>query len=186
MSKHSAKPRQLVIIHLETFYQWKEQRFLDAAGKPGVRYRCSHGTKGTLRVEPGAFTRTLAHKGGEVPILFAHDARQPIGLGKVVESAKGLQIEGELELQVEKAREAYALMKRGILKGLSIGYDTIRDTVVNGVRHLQELKLYEVSIVTFPMNELATVSSVKSEDLIADQVRLFRETLRAAEKSFAR
>ena len=98
-----------------------------------------------------------------------------------------MQVEGELELEVEKARETFALMmKRGVLKGLSIGYDTMRDVITNGVRHLQELKLYEVSIVTFPMNELATVSSVKSEDVIADQVRLFRETLRAAEKSLAR
>jgi hypothetical protein len=52
-------------------------------------------------------------------------------LGKVTETSKGLQIEGELELQVEKAREAYALMKRGILGGLSIGYDFDRE----GVRH---------------------------------------------------
>ena len=93
-----------------------------------------------------------------------------------------MQVEGELELEVEKARESFALMKRGVLKRLSIGYNTVKDLVQNGVRHLQELKLYEVSIVTFPMNELATVSSVKSEDVIADQVRLFRETLRAAEK----
>ena len=67
---------------------------------------------------------------------------------------------------------------------LSIGYHTVRDVITNGVRHLQELKLYEVSIVTFPMNELATVSSVKSEDLMADQVRLFRERLRATEKAW--
>jgi hypothetical protein len=37
---------------------------------------------------------------------------------------------------------------------LAIGCDSIRDTIMNGVRHLQELKFYDVSIVTFQMNEL--------------------------------
>jgi len=137
-------------------------------------------------VEHGAFARTLAHKGSEIPLLFAHDTREPIGIGKLKETAKGLEITGELVLEVARAREAYALMKKGVLKGLSIGYDVVSDAVVGGVRHLKELKLYEVSVCTFPMNELATVTSVKSDDVFADQVRMFRETLRAAEKSLNR
>jgi uncharacterized protein len=136
-------------------------------------------------VEPGAFTRTLAHKGGEVPILFAHDTRQPIGLGKVTETAKGLEVTGELVMETSKAQETYALMKKGVMKGLSIGFDTVRDVVSNGVRHLQELKLYEVSVVCFPMNEMAMVTSVKSEhDADAEQIRSFRQTLRECIKSF--
>jgi Escherichia/Staphylococcus phage prohead protease len=137
-------------------------------------------------VEPGAFTRTLAHKGGEVPILFAHDTRQPIGLGKLQETAKGLEITGELVMETAKGKEVFALMKKGVLRGLSIGYDVVKDTIANGVRHLQELKLYEVSVVTFPMNELATVTSVKTEDIEAGQIQAFRETLAFCTKSFAR
>jgi uncharacterized protein len=133
-------------------------------------------------VEPGAFSRTLQHKGGEVPILYQHDTRQPIGLGKVRETKAGLEITGELVMQTSKAQEAYALMKRGVLKGLSIGFDVVRDTVANGIRHLHELKLYEVSVVTFPMNELAMVSNVKSDDPIAN----FRATLEACRNRFAR
>jgi HK97 family phage prohead protease len=85
-------------------------------------------------------------------------------------------------MQTSKAQEAYALMKRGVLKGLSIGFDVVRDTVANGIRHLHELKLYEVSVVTFPMNELAMVSNVKSDDPIAN----FRATLEACRNRFAR
>jgi uncharacterized protein len=133
-------------------------------------------------VEPGAFSRTLQHKGGEVPILYQHDTRQPIGLGKVRETKAGLEITGELVMQTSKAQEAYALMKRGVLKGLSIGFDVVRDTVANGIRHLHELKLYEVSVVTFPMNELAMVSNVKSDDPIAH----FRATLEACRNRFVR
>jgi hypothetical protein len=134
-------------------------------------------------VDPGAFTRTLGHKGGQVPILFAHDSRQPIGLGRLTDTQKGLAIEGELAMEVAKAREAFALMKKNVLRGLSIGFDTVRDTVTNGVRHLQELKLYEVSVCVFPMNENATVTGVKTRDAAA-QIRSLRATLRECGKAF--
>jgi phage head maturation protease len=64
-----------------------------------------------------------------------------------------------------QARIAFAHCQAGNIRGLSIGYDVpaggapIDDA---GVRNLSELKLWEVSIVTFPMNEAATISSVKS------------------------
>jgi HK97 family phage prohead protease len=112
-------------------------------------------------VEAGAFTKTLNDKNGEVPILWQHDMREPIGMGKLTDSADGLQIKGELALESPVAQKAHALLKKGVLKGLSIGYDTIRDEVKDKVRYLKELKLWEVSIVTFPMNELATVHGVK-------------------------
>jgi uncharacterized protein len=131
-------------------------------------------------VEPGAFSRTLQHKGGEVPILFSHDTRQPIGLGRVKETRSGLEISGELVLQSAKAMEAYHLMKKGVLKGLSIGYDSIRDTVSDGVRHLHELKLFEVSLVVFPMNESALVTAVKSDDPVVN----FRAILAECSKKF--
>ena len=50
-----------------------------------------------------------------------------------------------------------------MLKGLSIGYDAVRSVMKDGVRLLQEVKLYEVSTTAFPMNEMATVTSVKSD-----------------------
>jgi len=95
-------------------------------------------------VVQGAFQKTLADRGGEVPILFAHDTRQPVGLGKLRDTAQGLSIDGALVLDVPKAREAYALLKAKVL--LSIGYDTIKSDVQNGVRYLRELKLFEVSL----------------------------------------
>jgi uncharacterized protein len=48
------------------------------------------------------------------------------------------------------------------VKGLSIGYDNIQANFDGDVRHLTELRLWEISVVTFPMNEQATVTSVKS------------------------
>jgi uncharacterized protein len=114
-------------------------------------------------VEPGAFAKTIQDRGGEVPLLFAHDTRQPIGLAKLRDTNLGLLIEGELVLDVPKARETYTLLKHKVLRGLSIGYDLIKSDIVNGVRRLRELKLFEVSVVVVPMNELATVTAVKAE-----------------------
>jgi len=37
-------------------------------------------------IEPGAFQKTMADKGGEVPILWQHDQREPIGVGKLSDS----------------------------------------------------------------------------------------------------
>ena len=112
---------------------------------------------------PGAFTKTLKESGGKVPILYQHSSQFPLGLGTLTDANDGLHIKGELVLEVSKARESYALMKRDVLKGLSIGYSTVvseydRD---KDVRYLKELRLHEVSIVTFPMNPLAQVSAVK-------------------------
>jgi len=153
-----------------------ELKSLDAAGTfAGMASVFGNLDLGNDVVDPGAFTRTLAHKNGEVPILFGHDQHAlPVGLGKLQETPQGLAISGELALDTSRGQEVYSLMKRGILKGLSIGYDTVKSVVQNGVRHLQELKLYEVSIVTFPMNELATVSSVKAQGDIERQIAVIQ------------
>jgi hypothetical protein len=118
-------------------------------------------------VVPGAFQKTLQDRGGEVPLLWQHNMREPIGIGKLADTPKGLEIQGKLVLSVARAKEAYDLLKNRVIKGLSIGYDTVRDEIKDKKRLLKELKLWEVSVVTFPMNELANVQSVKSEDVLA-------------------
>jgi HK97 family phage prohead protease len=122
-------------------------------------------------VDKGAFTKTLQERGSRVPILWQHDQKQPIGYGELVDTPTGLKISGKLTLAVAKAAEAHALMKDDVITGLSIGYDTIKHKYEGGARHLQELKLYEVSLVTFPMNEDARVSDVKKFDPAAVDVK---------------
>ena len=133
-------------------------------------------------VEQGAFTKTIADKGGEVPILWQHDSREPIGMAKLMDSSEGLRIIGELAIDSSPvALKAYGLIKKRILKGLSIGYDVIRDEVKDKTRLLKELKLWEISLVTFPMNELATVNSVKA---VEDAKLAFAEWLEEQKQSF--
>jgi len=74
-----------------------------------------------------------------------------------------LRVRGRLDLAVAKAREVHALMRSGAVDGLSIGFRTMlsRKDPATGVRNLEKLDLWEVSIVTFPMLPGARVSAVK-------------------------
>jgi len=159
---------------------------LDEAGKfTGLASTYGNVDLGGDIVVPGAFQKTLQDRGGEVPILFAHDSRQPVGLGKLNDTAAGLAIEGQLVLEVGKAKEAYSLLKAKVLRGLSIGYDAIKSDYKDGVRYLRELKLFEVSLVVMPMNELAQVSAVKTNEVnLAPQIQQFRELLATARKAW--
>jgi phage head maturation protease len=73
-----------------------------------------------------------------------------------------------------------------VLKGLSIGYDSVKDKVENGVRRLSELKLWEISLVTFPMNPVAQVTGVKNFEDIGEEIRTFRGVVAECRKSFRR
>ena len=124
-------------------------------------------------IAKGAFIQSLKdHKAaGTMPaMLWQHDADKPIGVWtEMVEDEKGLRIKGQLAMETVKGKEAHALLKMGALNGLSIGfmskewaYD--RDTEV---RTLTAIDLWEVSLVTFPANEKARVTNVKSADEMA-------------------
>lgn len=124
-------------------------------------------------IAKGAFAATLkAHKeAGTMPaMLWQHSADHPIGIWtEMVEDEKGLRIKGQLALETVKGKEAHALLKMGALNGLSIGfmskqwaYDRETD-----VRTLTEIDLWEVSLVTFPANEKARVTNVKSSEDLA-------------------
>jgi uncharacterized protein len=119
-------------------------------------------------VLPGAFAESLAAQkaAGRLPaMLWQHCQAEPIGIyTSMEEDAVGLKVVGQLALKTARGAEAYELMKMGALSGLSIGY-VVRDDSwdrLTGVRTLKKLDLYEVSPVTFPMNDASRVSSVKS------------------------
>lgn len=133
-------------------------------------------------VEKGAFTKTL-QENNSVPLLWQHEQKMPIGLGTLEDIDKGLMIKGQLNLEVEKGKEAYSLIKQGAIKGLSIGYDVVKQKFDKSVRLLKELKLWEVSVVTFPMNMEATISSVKSEDIDSEEKGLDLQTTLIEEES---
>jgi HK97 family phage prohead protease len=113
-------------------------------------------------VEPGAYTKTLKERGNKVPLLWQHKADMPIGELELDDRKDGLWAKGKLLLELPEAQKAYVLIKNRVVKGMSIGYESVKDVVEKGVRYLKEIKLYEGSLVTFPMNERALISGVKA------------------------
>lgn len=116
------------------------------------------------RVMRGAFAESIKGRAREVKLLWQHDQAEPIGyFTKMFEDKHGLYVEGVLLLGVARAREAYALLKEGVLSGLSIGYSPLRYTseASTGIRRLHKVDLWEISLVTFPANEASRVSVVK-------------------------
>jgi HK97 family phage prohead protease len=115
-------------------------------------------------IQRGAFTKSLG-SGRKVKLLWQHDPTQPIGVwDELQEDERGLYGKGRIAKDVAKGAEAMSLLRMGAMDGISIGYRTIQaEREGNGaVRKLIEVDLFEASLVTFPMNELATVTDIKS------------------------
>ena len=117
-------------------------------------------------IQRGAFAKSLG-SGRKVKLLWQHDMGSVIGvLEELREDERGLYVKGRLLADVRKGAEALSLLRAGAIDGISIGYRVVQATKEGGgsVRRLLEVDLYEVSLVTMPMNELATVTDVKSVD----------------------
>lgn len=119
-------------------------------------------------VMPGAFAKSLNDwnaKNKWPPVLFNHNRDEIIGCyTKMYEDEHGLYVEGRLLTDsISKAREVHALLKAQVIDGLSIGYRTVKEEYDrdNDSLKLLEVKLYEVSIVTFPANDEARINCVK-------------------------
>ncbi len=148
--------------------------------------------KGGDVVVRGAYAaslRALAQKGARVKMLWQHDPAQPIGVwDEVREDARGLWVEGRILKNVERGREAAALVRAGAIDGLSIGYRTVKATKNDkGQRLLNELELWEVSLVTFPMLPSARVEAAKGESPETDDLlRELAVSLQDARRMLAR
>ncbi|MBG6243189.1 MAG: HK97 family phage prohead protease [Candidatus Symbiopectobacterium sp. Dall1.0] len=120
-------------------------------------------------VVPGAFKTSLAAwkaKSAMPAMLWQHNMSEPIGIyTEMREDDVGLFVKGRLLIEDDPlAKRAHAHMKAGSLTGLSIGY-VLKDWEYDRTKEaflLKEIDLWEVSPVTFPSNDEARVSDVKS------------------------
>lgn len=119
-------------------------------------------------VARGAFKRTIDLQGGKVPILWQHDSSNPIGVTKgLAEDDRGLFMKNaQLVRATQRGREALALLREGAINGLSIGFETLQDEFDKDkdARVIKEVRLWEISLVTFPANPKARVEDVKEMD----------------------
>ena len=100
--------------------------------------------------EPGAFSPVPA-----VPLLLQHDRALVVmpahGLA-LADSPEALEIRATLP---EKSGVA-ALVARGSLGGLSVGFQSLQETCVDGVRVIERARLLEVSVVDEPSYPAST------------------------------
>ena len=117
-------------------------------------------------VRPGAYGRTI-EENPQIPLLWQHQSETPIG--KVTTLAEqrdtGLLFEAEV-VPTRQGKDAQILLESGSIAGISIGYDamkvgTWKDPDGVPYRELQQIRLWELSLVTFPMNERAAVTGVE-------------------------
>lgn len=183
-----------------------QYKFVDEGAAPGAfeGYGSVFGNEDDYGdvIAPGAFTGVLARhqaKGTMPKMLLNHgsmggglfggaDPMADLPIGKytaMAEDSHGLQCKGRLiNLDTESGKRIHGAMKEGELGGLSIGYragDFVRGTKPNEPRRtIKTIKdLLEVSPVTFPANELATIGAVKAAGQIST-IREFENFLRDA------
>lgn len=132
---------------------------------------------------PGAFAKSINERSGKVLVLWQHDPYLPIGKPtRMAEDERGLAVDAHITEAATYGRDAMALLRDGIPLGLSIGFRTIRERpateddpliLTNApepikrdpslVYVIEEAKLYEFSVVSFPANEAAQIDTVRSE-----------------------
>ncbi len=147
-------------------------------------------------IQAGAFADTLKEwkgRGKWPPMLLQHgggffgggaDDMLPVGQWtEMQENQRGLKVEGQLfALGTERGQYIYEGLKSGALDGLSIGFET-RESITGTRpgepdRILTNVDLWEVSIVTFPANPKARVTTVKA--MTTEHKRELEDRLREA------
>ena len=108
-----------------------------------------------------------------IPLLWQHDARQPIGwvtAAKVTD--KGIEIEGEVAdipeegALKERLATAWQCLKNKLVRGLSIGFNPIERAKIDGTWGERFLKWewLELSAVTIAANSDASITAIKAID----------------------
>ena len=127
-------------------------------------------------IEQGAFKKSLKKR--KPRLLLQHRSDKPIGkFTEIKENDVGLFVKGELANTAD-GRDTAELLRMEALDSMSIGFiPKLTEFGKNGLRRLKEVDLFEVSIVTFPANNRATITDVKSIDAIKT-IRDFEKYLR--------
>jgi HK97 family phage prohead protease len=120
-------------------------------------------------VKKGAFKQTLMHKGGKVFLQADHkyEITDFLGVAYMEEDDKGLKtkmiVNTKTRLGQETADNIKFCLEHGLPIGLSIGYDVVQDFFDSQTksRIITEVKLYELSVTLFPMNQASLIESAK-------------------------
>lgn len=138
-------------------------------------------------VAEGAFDNTL---GGDIRCLIDHDTRLVLGRNKagtleLKADTHGLWGRVKINPKDSDAMNLYERVKRGDVDQCSFGFDILREETEflpsDEIRWIiKEVKLYEVSVVTFPAYTETSVSARKNEyaEIVKRKADAMREELR--------
>lgn len=124
----------------------------------------------------GAFKGCIGRR--KPKMLWQHDNEEVIGVwDDCHEDGNGLFVKGRFA-DTAKGRDARELARIGAIGEMSIGYTINKSSFrSDGIRVLEDVELFEVSLVTFPANDMAKITRVKSAH---DNERDFEDFLREA------
>lgn len=106
-------------------------------------------------IRQGAFARTLAARRDPLPLFWQHRPDLRIGwIEQIREDRRGLRVIAVLDSRDGGAGRA---LRSGAVSGLSFGYRTRASRNDAEGRELHDLDLFEVSLVTHPMQHRARV-----------------------------
>lgn len=109
----------------------------------------------------GSYKKTIAENGKRVKYLYQHDMDKPLGkMTMLEEDNKGLMFEAKIA-KTRLGLDVIELIKAGVLTENSVGIIPIQKEMVDGVRNITEVKLFEVSAVTLAANDQAMILDVK-------------------------
>jgi HK97 family phage prohead protease len=121
------------------------------------------------RITPGAFGKTIAAQKGKVPLLMNHNPDKLLGATTgLAEDGKGLLMNGRLATDTTLGADAYGLLKLfsaiDYRMGMSIGFTASEWNFdeTSGVRTLDQIDLWEISLTPFPAQPKAYVTDVKT------------------------
>jgi len=140
----------------------------------------------------GAFIASIIeHKQRNRPIRLKDNHGRTIGgfpIDSVREDERGLFGIGEINLDVQQGKEAFALAKQGVLSDFSIGFSIDESSLdeQNQLRTITKAVIWEGSIVDEPMNPMANITGVKNMNKFQDLPLANKDTEWNMEEAFKR
>ncbi len=113
-------------------------------------------------ISKGAYKKTIQENGQRVKYLYQHDMDKPLGkMVNLEEDDKGLKFEAQIP-KTQLGKDVVELMKAGVITENSVGILPVQKEMgSDGYRHLNEVKLFEISAVTLAANDQAMIMDVK-------------------------
>lgn len=155
-------------------------------------------------IKPGAFRKTIKERGDRIPALWNHNPDWPIGkVTQLKEDKTGLFFKAEISERTQHGAETLELLRAGVPLGISFGFETLQRRTGQAddeftfntplmfrkdsklppeeVEVKTEIRLWEVSPVTFPANEMTHFTEIRKSGSL-DYIESLMAALTAGEE----